>query len=910
MLSETEFQHWCDSLNLSTKSRQLIENIRFSEPSRLVSGKSNNVCGRYPSQKMGKTIQFESHRVEAPKIYELEQDQNVLEYYDQPPPIKLNYEGANGKNLGVIHTPDLFVLEKDRAGWIECKPEEQLKKLEQKNPNRYHRDSNGKWRCPPGEEYGQQFGLSYTVCSDKQFNWTVQRNFLFLEDYYRAESLEIEESVKNPLIATVSEQPGITLAELLDPENDFNADDIYSSIVNQDIYVDLETYLLAEPKRTKVFCNEQTAKAYELVTTSSTENNSISSPTINLATGSLILWDGKGQKILHTGETEITLVDENNQPITIAKSMFKDLVRQGKIIGLQSTNTASIKEEAWQKFQKASLEDQVEALRRYETIKPYLDGTPPETETVSSRTIRDWKAKYLAAQEKYNCGLIGLLSHRKSRGNRSRKLPQESFDLMNQVIDEDYETYKQKTKWASYCKLVQLCEKRGILTPSYKTFRVEIKKRSTYQQTKKRQGRRAAYKHKQFYWELDRTTPRHGDRPFEIGHIDHTELDIELICSKTGRNLGRPWATFFSDAYSRKILAVYLTFDPPSYRSCLMVLRVCVKLHGRLPQIIVVDNGSEFNSTYFETLLAAFEITKKQRPPAQARFGSVCERLFGTSNKQFVHNLQGNTQITRNVRQVTKSVNPKNQAIWTLAFLYDYLCHWAYEIYDTIDHPALHQSPSEAFTQGMLQSGDRPHRMIPYHKDFCLLTLPTTQRGTAKVQPAHGVKINYIYYWSNLFRDPEIENTLVPVRYDPFNIGIAYAYVKGQWVECTSQYYIDFKGHTEKELKLASSEIRKRDCNHSKNNKVSAKKLANFLASAEAQEALFKQRSHDFETRQVIQIIEGKVTPLSQHQNQGDQQQEILIQSSKPSTIDEPESTENQSDIDLELDELEIYEEF
>ncbi len=407
MLSETEFQHWCDLLNLSTKSRQLIENIRFSEPSRLVSGRSNNVCGRYPSQKMGKTIQFESHRVEAPKIYELEQDENVLEYYDQPPPIKLNYKGANGKNLGVIHTPDLFVLEKDRAGWIECKPEEQLKKLEQKNSNRYHRDADGKWRCPPGEEYGQQFGLSYTVCSDKDFNWTVQRNFLFLEDYYRAESLEIEQSVKHCLIATVSEQAGITLAELLD--NNFNADDIYCAIVNQDIYVDLETYLLAEPQRTKIFCNEKTAKAYELVTNGTTENNSIYSSVINLATGSLILWDGKGQKILHAGETEITLVDEDDRSITIAKSMFEDLVCQGKIISLPSTDIASIKEEAWQNFQKASLEDQVEALRRYETIKPYLDGTPPETETVSLRTIRDWKKKYLVAQQKYNCFAIPKL---------------------------------------------------------------------------------------------------------------------------------------------------------------------------------------------------------------------------------------------------------------------------------------------------------------------------------------------------------------------------------------------------------------------------------------------------------------------------------------------------------------------
>jgi hypothetical protein len=33
---------------------------------------------------MGVTIQFESHRVELPFVYEAEHDPQVLEYYDQP----------------------------------------------------------------------------------------------------------------------------------------------------------------------------------------------------------------------------------------------------------------------------------------------------------------------------------------------------------------------------------------------------------------------------------------------------------------------------------------------------------------------------------------------------------------------------------------------------------------------------------------------------------------------------------------------------------------------------------------------------------------------------------------------------------------------------------------------------------
>ncbi len=238
-------------------------------------------------------------------------------------------------------------------------------------------------------------------------------------------------------------------------------------------------------------------------------------------------------------------------------------------------------------------------------------------------------------------------------------------------------------------------------------------------------GERAAYKKEPFYWRLDREkTPPHGERPFEICHIDHTEADTELVSSFMAtisdditylkdNPSDRPWLTVMIDAYSRRILAAYLTFDPPSYRSCMMVLRICVQRFGRLPQTIVVDGGSEFNSTYFETLLAYFRVTKKQRPPTKARFGSVIERFFGVANQEFWHNLKGNTQIMRNVRQVTKGVNPKNQAVWTLGKAYSYFCEYVYEVYDTSPHLALRQSPRDAFNAGIARGGSREHLLIP-----------------------------------------------------------------------------------------------------------------------------------------------------------------------------------------------------
>src|ERR1051326_2024221 len=129
MLDDNEVMAWYARHGSSERARAVINHIRSSAPARRVCGGKRNVSGRYPSRKMGVVIQFESHRVELAAIYELEQDPDVLEYYDQPPAIKLEYQSAAGRNLGVLHTADFFVVRKNSAGGEECKTEEELVRL-------------------------------------------------------------------------------------------------------------------------------------------------------------------------------------------------------------------------------------------------------------------------------------------------------------------------------------------------------------------------------------------------------------------------------------------------------------------------------------------------------------------------------------------------------------------------------------------------------------------------------------------------------------------------------------------------------------------------------------------------------------------------------------------------------------
>jgi putative transposase len=151
------------------------------------------------------------------------------------------------------------------------------------------------------------------------------------------------------------------------------------------------------------------------------------------------------------------------------------------------------------------------------------------------------------------------------------------------------------------------------------------------------------------------------------------------------------------------------------------------------------------------------------------------------------------------------------------------------------------------------------------------MTLPTTARGTALVDSGKGVKINHLHYWSTVFRNPAIERTRVPVRYDPYDAGTAYAYVGNHWIGCYAEHFSSFRGRSEREMMIAAAELRKRSQDHSREFKVTARRLADLVASVEAEESLLIQRLQDAAARRIREVDSGPsdqpertVTSLSQ----------------------------------------------
>jgi putative transposase len=295
-------------------------------------------------------------------------------------------------------------------------------------------------------------------------------------------------------------------------------------------------------------------------------------------------------------------------------------------------------------------------------------------------------------------------------------------------------------------------------------------------------------------------------------------------------------------------------------------LRESVKRFGYLPTAITVDGGPEFRSTYFEQLLALYQVRKHQRPSSEPRYGSPQERLFGTMNTQFISHLLGNTQASKQPRQLTTATNPRKLGVWTLPKLAEQVVRWAFEEYDQQPHIALGMTPRAAYEQSLEQDGARIHRIIPYDDTFKIATLPTTAKGKALIQPGRGVRINHLDYWCEAMRDPTVERTQVPVRYDPFNVSVGYVYLKGSWRKCIIAYD-ELAGCSERELQIIAEEVRKRKrlLQGQTQVEITQQQLAQFRRDNAATEVVLRQQRKDRETQAARLALDGKSSSEGSH---------------------------------------------
>jgi putative transposase len=871
MLTDEEFAVWCQRNKIGPETEATIARIRSSPPARRVHGRASNVSGRYPSVKMGRSIQFESQHVELWAIYAMERDDDVLEYYDQPTRLQLHYTSRSGRKTSPWHTPDFLVIRRNGASFEEWKPADSLEPLATRMPERYQRDPRGGWRCPPGEAAAQVLGLTYRVRTSSEYHPHYIQNLKFLQDFWTHPftlSKQAEERIKE----AVTVYPGVSVAALMEAHPSLSVDVVWAMLTTQALFTDFTATSLMNWEHVFLYTSAQAVEE---------AHRSQEKATPPLVASPLLidgrLWEAEMQ------ETQVLLRPEVGTPFSLPVEQFHRLVTLGHIQQMEQATPSPLTDAARERLTSASPKGEEAAIKRWREILAYFRGDPL---TVTPRSVQNWMAAYRQAEAEMGCGYVGLLDRVAERGNRSPRVPDASKELLREYLRAHYAAPQAKRAAAVYRLYREEAIRQGIPPIGERTF---YRERAAFEDSgvvAARRGKRAAYALEPALAYLDQTTPRHGERPFERAHLDHTELDIVLVSSVTGKPLAKPWATFLTDAYSRRILACYVTYDPPSYRSAMMAFRLCVKQYGRLPQELVVDRGPEFNSVYFETLLSRCFVTKLERPAQQPRFGSVIERLFGKTTTELIEQLRGNTQASKIPRQMTSEVDPKRLAVWTLDAFARRLTQYCQEVYDQMEHRALFQSPREAFAQGMLRAGSRAHTLIPYSEAFLIQTRPSTRTGVAKIHQGRGITVNGLQYWNECMRSPSVFGQTVPVRYEPYNMGFVYAYIGGQWVECIADAFLQVHGRSEHEWNLILEEWREHQRQHNlKRVTLNGKLLAEFLRELEHDEAWQLQRLRDLEEQPQREVL-------------------LMLASRPVEAIQEPE----QAPIEVDLSSIPTYE--
>lgn len=294
-----------------------------------------------------------------------------------------------------------------------------------------------------------------------------------------------------------------------------------------------------------------------------------------------------------------------------------------------------------------------------------------------------------------------------------------------------------------------------------------------------------------------------------------------------------------------------------------------------------MDQGSDFESIYFEALLARLVSHKKSRPAAKSRFGSVIERFFGVNNQAFIHNLTGNSQALQRPRSMSPSHDPRSLAVWTLPALTVAFEGFVDDVYSCLLHPALGMSPKDAMARGLLLSGRRAHVLIPYTQDFDRLCMPTTPAGKAVVRPGRGIKIKGIHYWHPVFRESSVVRTKVHVVYDPFDVSRAYALAGSEWVLCRSEHQAMFERRTEREIAAITQEIRMLHHLADVRRGVNAADIAAYVGRARESEVVLRQQRRDAEQR--VNEAETPALPHPDSANQMSPQENLW---STPVTIE------------------------
>jgi putative transposase len=862
-MTETELDHYL--ARLPPAGQRLVRQARRESPVRQVQSRIGNVITRFVSRKMQRVIVGESRTVELPAIVRYEHDAHVFEYYAQP--VKLDLcltDGGLKKPFRLNTTPDFLVLTDGGIAIDEWRTSERMQRLSKKYPGRFEYDGT-RWRWPEVQAFLAERGIDYRIRTDDEHPQVYVQNLRFLADYYAPECPAVEPDTLALLQACFAERASLTLDELIDlgrttetcdvdqrptpdkpcvdPDRRFTADDVYKAIADGELIFDLEADLLSQTYRSCVHRDEAALAFWRRIAQEPADPWHVPAALTAVQPGTQITYETVPYEIGLVGGESILLRGEHGMT-QLSLADFDALRQQGRIKAdpaspVIETRAASIT------LSPVEIE---RALTRARALD--LAATGADHCHVAKRTLQRWAKLARDAGENSVSRNLALAGAHRARGNRTRKVSDEVLELIRECATS-YNRVAGPSMRHTYLEFQGRCHGKNVTPCSLPTFRAELKRLAS---TRAREGKRREYHSAPIVWYLNAKDPLHGVRPFEVVHIDETPLDVVAVAPGYPKPLGRPWLSLAVDADSRDVLGFYLSFRDPSEFSCMMVLRDIVRRHGRMPELILTDNGPGFRSGLMKRVCETYRANHQFRPPAQPRCGSVMERLFQTTNTEFLHNLEGNTRLMKHVRTVTKSVRPERFACWTLPALHGGLDYFFRYVYGKEFHPAHGEAPTEYLARRLVETGRRMHRLLQLDRTFLLETCPPADAtGTRVIDSQRGIRVHYLWFWTEAFRDRRWHGKSVPVRVDPWDARCCYALLERQWHRCACKLVSQLAGVSRVELETYFEERAAKQGIAS--HLLSAERVAEWMRAFDPREFDRRLRVEQLEARSIYEPL-------------------------------------------------------
>ena len=659
------------------------------EASRRVQAGSGNRTGFVISATMGHSIDYESNRVEKAAIYRFEHADEITEYYAQPKPLAIALPDRKGKLRTIQRTLDFLLVDEDEElTLVECKTVSEIEKLAEKNPHRWAKGKDGRWQCPPLQKAINDLGMRFLLLTDEDLDPQLTANL----EYLSACPCRVDTptSLHKQIAETVGNGPK-TITELCNKHGCL-AHDVIEAYQLGFVYINLEDSYLGRPDITRVYSHRLVAVAHK----STAKTHIPVKGSAKVEVGDIIDFDGAEFKVDVVAKDKIFIVsnDGGNQLKKYTKRDISDLLAKKDINLFKSANTQSIKFEVEALIQSASLKTLEKALYRAAVARGDLEAS-----TVSIRSEQRWRKIAKESVAFYGVDFAAFLKP-VNQGCRRPRLPEQTYALMAEVQKDWYLTKEAPTIGGSYNILVDICNERGIQEPSYNTFKDYLRSHTTEAELlRKRLSSRAAYSvtsgsgnsYDPYYL---------GDYAWHRAHIDAKSLDLETICPRTQKPLGKLWMTLVIAPKVRMVLGYALTYEAPSANTTMLALRDVYQQWGALPNEIVMDNGREFKNLAISKLLAAFGTNVIYRPPASPRFGSIIERFFGVFDKRFAHHLLGSTHAISRKSGKSRENNPALRAVWDIGHV-DEAIRGFLDVYHDQMHISLAMSPNDAMEADM-----------------------------------------------------------------------------------------------------------------------------------------------------------------------------------------------------------------